>query len=410
MKKLLAQTAVATALSALPVAAGAIPLLDGFGGPAGYGQLIMNPNDDGSSARFDLPFSVDFFGTTYSSAWLNNNGNLSFASPLSSYTPQPFPSAQGPMIAPYWADVDTRGIGAVYLASPNANTMVATWKDVGYYGSHTDKTNSFQLILTDRSDTGLGNFDFSFRYEQLQWTTGDASGGSNGLGGTPAQAGYDAGNRVDYFALPGSFSSSILDLVNTSNVTLDTPGLWNFTVRSGELASGATPGAPLMPTIVNDDGWVFTFPAAPEVPVFIDPEIAIGYDYLVNSGPNITGAWFADVGNSADYSLFGWDGFDYTLFLGTIGAEQWFDFGAGGVDRFAVRGIDAALGLDADDPTAFVTGLKFAGFGPVTVTMSPYSESSGVPGIPEPASWAMLILGFGLVGGMARRRKVALSA
>ncbi len=30
-----------------------------------------------------------------------------------------------------------------------------------------------------------------------------------------------------------------------------------------------------------------------------------------------------------------------------------------------------------------------------------------VPGIPEPATWAMLILGFGLVGGMARRRRLA---
>ena len=411
LKKLFAQTAMAGALAMLPAAAGAIPLLDGFGGVAGYGDLIMNPNDDDSSARFNLPFSLDFFGTLYDSAWLNNNGNLSFAGPLSSYTPRPFPSSAGPMIAPYWGDVDTRGIGSVYLASPNASTLVATWKDVGYFGSHTDKTNSFQLILTDRADTGAGNFDFSFRYEQLQWTTGDASSGVGGLGGTPAQAGYDAGNGVDYFALPGSFTSSILNLANTSNVTGDTPGLWNFTVRNGALADGSTPGAPLMPEIFVDNGWQFSFPAAPDVPVFIDPAIAIGYDYVVQTGPNISEAWFADIGNSVDYSLFGWDGLDYTVFLGSIGAEQWFNFGAGGVDRFAIRGIDSGIGLDPDDPTAFVTGLKFAeGFSNVTVTMTPLIVNDDVPAVPEPASWAMLILGFGLVGGMARRRKTVLAA
>ena len=33
-----------------------------------------------------------------------------------------------------------------------------------------------------------------------------------------------------------------------------------------------------------------------------------------------------------------------------------------------------------------------------------------VGGVPEPSSWAMLIAGFGLVGAVARRRKVALTA
>ena len=101
------------------------------------------------------------------------------------------------MIAPYWGDVDTRcgGCGAVYAASPNADTAVVTWRNVGYYSSHSNKLNDFQLVLLNRSDTGAGNFDIQFRYNRLEWTTGDASGGSNGQGGTPAQAGYDAGNR-----------------------------------------------------------------------------------------------------------------------------------------------------------------------------------------------------------------------
>jgi hypothetical protein len=36
-----------------------------------------------------------------------------------------------------------------------------------------------------------------------------------------------------------------------------------------------------------------------------------------------------------------------------------------------------------------------------SVTVTPVTT----PGVPEPATWAMMILGFGLLGGAIRRRK-----
>ena len=33
-----------------------------------------------------------------------------------------------------------------------------------------------------------------------------------------------------------------------------------------------------------------------------------------------------------------------------------------------------------------------------------------IPGVPEPATWAMLIAGFGLVGAAARRRRPIVAA
>ena len=67
--------------------------------------------------------------------------------------------------------------------------MTITWDDVGYYSYGTNKLNSFQLVLINE---GNGNFDIEYRFGDIEWTTGSASGGSNGLGGTPARVGYSA--------------------------------------------------------------------------------------------------------------------------------------------------------------------------------------------------------------------------
>ena len=61
------------------------------------------------------------------------------------------------------------------------NVLTVTWDDVGYYSQHTNKLDAFQVQLIS---LGGGNFDIVFRYEAINWTTGDASGGSNGLGGS----------------------------------------------------------------------------------------------------------------------------------------------------------------------------------------------------------------------------------
>ena len=228
------------AVSLFPGAAAAAPLLGGLGGPAGYGTGNLPANDDGSSSEVDLrsafPSGLHFFDATYPSLYVNNNGNVSFGRRLGTYTPSAFPIASQPIIAPWWGDVDTRGGGVparngVYW-SIAPGRFVATWHDVGYYSSHDDLQNDFQMILT-AAPPGIGDFDVEFRYNRCQWTTGDASGGSGGLGGTPAQAGFDAGNLSDYVALPGSLTMAVLGLCTTSNVGM--PGVWRFEIRGGEV-------------------------------------------------------------------------------------------------------------------------------------------------------------------------------
>ena len=65
----------------------------------------------------------------------------------------------------------------------------------------------------------------------IEWTTGDESGGVGGFGGTPAQAGFDSGNGVDFTVINGSFTNNIVNIDKISNV--DIPGLFIFQVNGG---------------------------------------------------------------------------------------------------------------------------------------------------------------------------------
>lgn len=217
---------------------------------SGFDSNTLSANDDGSTGLVTLPFTVNFFGTDYSGLYVNNNGNVTFNEAQSTYTPRGLGSGYSgqPIIAPFFADVDTRGRGSGLTSYGTGSyaghdAFGVTWPGVGYYNGATNKLNTFQLIMVDRSDTGAGNFDFYFNYGQIQWETGSASGGSNGLGGTSAAAGYNAGQHDNpagtYAMLPGSLvNGALLDggpdsLVAGSNDGV--PGQFLFQVRNGSV-------------------------------------------------------------------------------------------------------------------------------------------------------------------------------
>ncbi len=170
--------------------------------------LAMLPNDDEFSNVIVLPFNFSFYGTTYDSLYINNNGNISFDLPYSTFTANPFPDPNYNMIAPFWADVDTRSAnGGNVWFKLNPHSLVVVWDHVGYWNMMEDKLNTFQVIISDGQDTIVpaGN-NVSFCYGDMQWTTGSASLGVGGIGGTPATVGVNIGNGLDYFQV-GQFDT-----------------------------------------------------------------------------------------------------------------------------------------------------------------------------------------------------------
>ena len=203
---------------AVPVPPGSY-YTDVIGGGLGAAPAGYFPNDDGSFGPYSLGYTLNYFGNNYTDFFINNNGNVSFGTGVGVYTPDPLNQTTfAPMIAPYWADVDTRPVGGgTVLLRTDPGQIIVTWDQVGYYNQHTDLLASFQLVLRGPgysvpSDEGT----IGFFYKAIQWETGDASGGSGGFGGVQATVGFGDGLftvNPGEFSLPGSQMAGISGIV-----------------------------------------------------------------------------------------------------------------------------------------------------------------------------------------------------
>ena len=68
--------------------------------------------DDESGPEVTLPFTLDLRGRRFSSLRANDNGNVTFDGPLPTFTPEPPDAISPPIVAAWFADVDTRGAGS----------------------------------------------------------------------------------------------------------------------------------------------------------------------------------------------------------------------------------------------------------------------------------------------------------
>ncbi len=234
--------ALAATCAVLPIAAQAGPIVTGFNG------TTLARADDSTTGAVDLGFTANFFGTSYTQAFVGNNGYITFGRGQTTYTPTGLGSDYVglPIIAAFFADVDTRNLASGVVTYGTGtyggrNAFAATWTDVGYFNAKADKTNTFQILLQDRSDTGAGNYDLFLNYGKIQWETGDVSGGANGFGGVSAAVGYNAGTGNapgTYYEFPGSRTpGSFLDTGTSPLIYANT----TFQGRSGAAPVAAVP-------------------------------------------------------------------------------------------------------------------------------------------------------------------------
>lgn len=307
---------------------------------AGFTANTLPRNDDASTAAINIGFQVKFFSQTYTQLYVNNNGNVTFNGPMPTYSPFDLTSTSNVIIAPFFADVDTRPNGsnpvtyAYGAGSVNGrNAFGVTYSNVGFFDNRVDKLNSFQVILIDRSDIAAGAFDIEFNYDQIQWETGNASGGTNGLGGFSARAGFSNGTGAvgTSYELPGSAvngafldSNSATGLIHNSQNSNGQLGRYIFRVRNGqpqfEICGDGVDN--------NEDGRADEYCAAPTA--------IAGGPYTVSEGSSVTLNGSGTDPDADDVLAYAWD-LDNNGSFETAGATA--TFSAASIDGPATRPV-----------------------------------------------------------------------
>ncbi|MBT6433832.1 MAG: hypothetical protein HOK28_12105, partial [Deltaproteobacteria bacterium] len=200
-----------------------------------------NQMDDCSSDGIDLTsiFSANgmpFYDGMQTELFINTNGNVSFGASNLGYQNASFPGevTEPLMIAPYFYDADLTPEGDTEQTSrvyqwfdQNTHELMVTWENLGRYSRKHDKPNTFQLHLSQLTDSGEC-IAIEFRFLEL-FNVG-------------AKGGIDTKNAATQIELPGSgggdFSSKLL-----TDTNVNSPGVFVYVADDGgiqEYGNGLT--------------------------------------------------------------------------------------------------------------------------------------------------------------------------
>lgn len=125
-----------------------------------------------------------------------------------------------------------------------------------------------------------------------------------------------------------------------------------------KIPSGGSVFDPVLPGTVSDGGFEFTLSVDNDEFTFIDPEVAVGYDYEGLDGENFISVLLPEGFGDNIYQL--WNLGEATgefVYTGNelVGGQEYV-FEDGGLSVFRVLGIEAGENLDPNDPEAFLRG------------------------------------------------------
>lgn len=163
-----------------------------------YGTLVDFTHNDQSPGVYPLDFTVNFYGTEYSSFRVNPNGWIGFGDDDDAWsnTSLPSSSAPRPAIFPFWDDlfpVSNGGSGLVYYHT-DGDRLIVMFEEVRSWSS-SSSTFTFEMIL-------YANGTIKFQYLDMNDTSESATIGiQNSAGNTALQMVYNSAYVEDNLAI-----------------------------------------------------------------------------------------------------------------------------------------------------------------------------------------------------------------
>jgi hypothetical protein len=216
-------------------------------------------------------FTINFFGTQTQALSVNSNGAISIGNLWPIDFRQLAQSSQNRVVlSPFFANVDNRYAGAIQWGLDEIDghqVMGAQWLNVVAY-DNLGKTNSFQIIITDRSDVEDGAFDFEFNYDSITWDVSASGWWDTNPSPAVARVGWHSNYSGETFEFAGSgITGTLLDsnlvtgLIHNSRNS-DVDGRYIFQVRNGQVLpenvdpSTTPPAVPSGLSVVSEDAQI----------------------------------------------------------------------------------------------------------------------------------------------------------
>ena len=137
----------------------------------------------------------------------------------------------------------------------------------------------------------------------------------------------------------------------------------------------------------------------------VDDESGNGIDYHVTSTPALD---FADLGTGTEYGSYVFQNTDFFQSVSiTLGSAALSDISAGNV--FDLSGRVHGQVFSDQLPDEIVFG-SFFGLSPQQPTLVLDYTPSAMGAVPEPATWALMLIGFGGAGATLRSRRKCIAA